>query len=175
MRDIHIRETHPQDIAAIQALYPAAFPDEDLLPLVGRLLDEVPGLISLGAFLRESLIGHVIFTPCASDAGADAKLSVLGPLAVAPASQRQGIGTALLREGLDRLKSGGISQVFVLGDPAYYGRSGFRPATNIAPPYPLPDEYRDAWQSLSLDAAPHPAPATLTVPAPWRDPALWGP
>jgi predicted N-acetyltransferase YhbS len=63
MRDIHIRETHPQDIAAIQALYPAAFPDEDLLPLVGRLLDEVPGLISLGAFLRESLIGHVIFTP----------------------------------------------------------------------------------------------------------------
>lgn len=175
MLGIHIRETRPQDIPAIQALYPSAFPEEDLLPVVGQVLEGVPGLLSLGAFQRESLIGHVIFTPCTSDADADAELSMLAPLAVAPASQRQGVGTALIREGLERLKSGGVTQVFVLGDPGYYGRSGFKPETSIAPPYPLPDEYRDAWQSVSLDAAPLPTSATLTVPAPWRNPALWGP
>lgn len=175
MFDIQIRQTRPQDMPAIQALYPAAFPDENLLPVVSELLGNVPGLVSLGAFQDESLIGHVIFTPCASDVDASAKLSMLAPLAVAPASQRKGVGTMLIREGLKRLKSGGVSQVFVLGEPAYYGRSGFRPETNIAPPHPLPDQYRDAWQSLTLDAAAHPASGTLAVPAPWRDPALWGP
>ncbi|WP_394688386.1 GNAT family N-acetyltransferase [Hoeflea sp.] len=175
MPDIRIRQTRPLDMPAIQALYPAAFPDEDLLPVVGQLLAGVPGLISLGAFQHESLVGHVIFTPCAADADATAKLSLLAPLAVAPESQRKSIGTALIREGLNRLKSGGISQVFVLGDPAYYGRSGFRPETTIAPPHPLPDEYRDAWQSLTLDATVHPASGNLAVPAPWRDPALWRP
>lgn len=175
MSDIRIRKTNPQDIALIRALYPAAFPDEDLLPVVGQLLDGVPGLLSLGAFQRESLIGHVIFTPCASDADTDAKLSLLAPLAVAPESQRKGIGTALIRDGLNHLKSGGISQVFVLGDPSYYGRSGFATETALTPPCPVPPEYRDAWQSLTLDAAAHPASGHLAVPAPWRDPALWGP
>jgi putative acetyltransferase len=175
MPDIDIRETRPQDIPAIEALYPAAFPGEDLLPVVRQLLAGVPGLVSLGAFRGENLIGHVVFAPCATDADAAANLSMLGPLAVAPASQRKGVGTALIREGLERLKSDGVSQVFVLGDPAYYGRHGFATETGVAPPFPLPLEWRSAWQSLSPDATARPACGTLTVPEPWRNPALWGP
>ena len=49
-----------------------------------------------------------------------------------------------------------MTHVYVLGDPAYYGRSGFIPEPAIAPPYALPEEWRDAWQSLSLGDAPQP-------------------
>ena len=50
----------------------------------------------------------------------------LAPVAVHPSFQKQGIGSALIREGLDRAKKDRWRCVFVLGDPAYYGRFGFR-------------------------------------------------
>ena len=92
-----------------------------------------------------------------------------------PQRQRKGIGSSLIREGLNRLKRDGVAHVYVLGDPAYYGRSGFRTETGVAPPYPLPEEYRDAWQSLSLPSAPLPGHGTLLLPKVWMQPALWGP
>jgi predicted N-acetyltransferase YhbS len=61
----------------------------------------------------------------------------------------------------------------VLGDPAYYGRHGFLAGPDVEPPCPLPEHWREAWQWLTLDPslpAPH---GSLTVPEPWRDPALW--
>jgi len=44
----------------------------------------------------------------------------------------------------------------------------------VTPPYPLPEAWRDAWQSLALEAAAPVRSGVLTVPAPWRQPALWG-
>jgi len=166
-----IREGTPGDRAEIFALYPRAFPDEDLLPLLRTLLDEI-GVLSLVAIAEGRLAGHVAFTECGISDG-ERKLALLGPVAVAPERQRQGIGGALIREGLDRLAGRGVSRVFVLGDPAYYGRFGFRPERRVQPPYPLPEEWRDAWQSQPLGEE-KPAPAgTLVVPPCWRDPALW--
>jgi putative acetyltransferase len=52
----------------------------------------------------------------------------LAPLAVSPDFQRRGIGTALARAGLDACRKQGVPFVFVLGNPAYYSRFGFRPA-----------------------------------------------
>jgi putative acetyltransferase len=61
----------------------------------------------------------------------------------------------------------------VLGDPAYYARFGFRPERGVAPPFPIPEAWAEAWQGLAL-APDAPAPqGRLTVPAPWADPALW--
>lgn len=58
----------------------------------------------------------------------------------------------------------GTARVYVLGDPAYYSRFGFEPDVNVRPPYPLPGEWRGAWQSLSLcDDAP-PLHGTLSLP-----------
>ncbi|MCY0154352.1 hypothetical protein [Hoeflea alexandrii] len=74
-----------------------------------------------------------------------------------------------------RLKRDGVAHVYVLGDPAYYGRSGFSPETGVAPPYPLPEEYREAWQSLGLGSAPLPDHGTLGLPDVWMQPALWAP
>ncbi len=52
----------------------------------------------------------------------------LAPLAVAPPRQGRGIGAALVRAGLAKVRAAGFDAVFVLGDPAYRGRFGFTPA-----------------------------------------------
>ena len=174
MHDIQIRPSRPEDMVSIGKLYPAAFPEEDLLPLVRQLLTEEPGILSLVAEAGDAAAGHILFTLCAIT-GSDARAALLAPLAVAPEWQRKGIGSALIREGLDRLGQAGVAHVYVLGDPAYYGRSGFKPETGVAPPYPLPEEYREAWQSLGLGSAPPPADGKLKLPDVWMQPALWGP
>jgi putative acetyltransferase len=102
------------------------------------------------------------------------RLALLGPLAVLPALQRRAIGTALVHEALLQLAAAEVTRSFVLGDPAYYGRFGFAPEREIAPPLPVPPAWRSAWQSLSLPGAGAVPPGTLSVPSPWHDPSLWG-
>ena len=101
--------------------------------------------------------------------------ALLGPLAVAPAWQRRGIGSAIVDVGLQRLMNEDVGVVCVLGDPAYYSRLGFAKDTLIEPPFPLPDEWRDAWQSQYLDDTSAPCSGELAVPPLWLQPALWAP
>ncbi len=172
--EIEIREGRPDDVPAIEKLYPDAFPDEDLLPLVKELLGEGPNVLSLVGIVGKTLVGHAIFTMCGVGGQPD-EVALLGPLAVAPAWQRQGVGSAIVRAGLRLLQTTGTHQVFVLGDPAYYGRFGFEPDDHVTPPYPLPEEWRGAWQSLGLRGDEPPVNGKLSVPRPWRHRALWAP
>ncbi|MBU4529973.1 MAG: N-acetyltransferase [Hoeflea sp.] len=174
MPDIEIRESRPDDLSFIEQLYRAAFPDEDLQPLVRQLLTKEPGILSLVAEAGDATVGHILFTLC-EIAGSEDRAALLAPLAVAPEWQRKGIGSALIREGLSRLEREGVVHVYVLGDPAYYGRNGFTPEPAIAPPYPLPAEWREAWQSLGLGSAPSPDHGKIKLPEVWMQPALWGP
>ena len=169
-----IRESVTDDLSAIENLYPRAFPDEDLLPLVRSLLEDKSIALSLVGSLQAQIVGHVVFTRC-SIADHQEKVALLGPLAVAPAHQKQGIGSALVRAGLQVSEDAGGTQIFVLGDPAYYHRFGFSPETRVEPPYPLPEEWRGAWQSIHLGDAGTPQSGKLCVPNAWCDPALWGP
>ena len=123
-QDLEIRESVAADRAAIQALYPRSFPDEDLLPLVTDLLRDPGATVSLVAAKAERVVGNVMFTRCTVK-GHPSSAALLAPLAVAPDYQRQGIGAELVREGLRRLEKDGVEAVYVLGDPAYYGRLGF--------------------------------------------------
>lgn len=172
--NIEIRESVPGDLAAIESLYPKAFPNEDLLPLVKDLLRDASIALSLVGIIDSRLVGHVIFTEC-SVVGSGEKGSLLGPLAIATAWQRRGIGSAIVRAGLRRLEDTGVSQVYVLGDPTYYGRLGFSQEFCVAPPYPLPAEWDGAWQSRRLGGAATPRPGKLSLPRPWLRPALWSP
>lgn len=174
MADFEIREGSQADSEAIDSLYPQAFPDEDLLPLVRELAQNRVTTISLAAVIDGQIVGHAIFTRCGLD-GSDASAALLGPVAVAPAWQRQGIGSALIRFGIQRLKDENVALVYVLGDPAYYGRLGFVPESLVEPPFQLPREWAEAWQSLCLDSVVTPIAGKLIVPPPWMQPALWAP
>lgn len=156
-------------LAHLLQLYPRAFPDEDLRPLLTRLMGH-PGVLNLCIGAKEEPSGHVAFS---LGQVAGRKAALLGPLAVDPAQQKSGLGAALVRAGLDRLRDRGVGPVLVLGDPAYYGRFGFRADPNVTPPYPLPDAYAPAWQSLSLTGQPVPQGQLTDLPDPWRQPALW--
>lgn len=174
MSSIEIRAAVPDDDPAIEALYPAAFPDEDLLPLVRNLTHSDAGVLTLVARIGGTLSGHVMFTPCAVE-GSDDRPALLGPLAVTPAAQRRGIGTALVSTGLHQLAEAAFTRVLVLGDPDYYGRFGFAREDLTRPPYPLPEAWRSAWQSLPLGPATLSPQGILKVHTPWQDPALWAP
>ena len=171
---IDIRDGRPEDLPALEALYPAAFPTEDLLPLVRDLVAARDRVLSLVALAEGEIVGHVAFTRCGV-AGRAERIDLLGPLAVAPTRQRSGIGGALVREGLRRLGADGGSLVMVAGDPAYYARFGFEPDERVAPPYPLPEEWRGAWRSLRLGDVDPPLAGVLEPPALWMRPALWAP
>ena len=73
----------------------------------------------------------------------------LAPMAVLPERQRQGIGSALVREGLSAIERMGADAVVVLGHPAYYPRFGFKPAATygLRSEYDVPD---DVFMALEL-------------------------
>ena len=165
-----IRRSGASDWDALEALYGAAFPDEDLLPLLRDLLAAETGVLSLAALRDGQLIGHVAFTVCR--AGQE-RVCLLAPLAVHPDVQREGAGIALVEAGLSAMKADGSSHAFTLGDPNYYGRFGFEAEHSTKPPYVLPDKWRGAWQSLGLSGETPTCECVLQVPAAWAKPELW--
>jgi putative acetyltransferase len=86
--------------------------------------------LSLVATSGEVVVGQVAFSPVTVD-GRNEGWYGLGPVSVWLAQQRRGIGSALIRDGLARLRAQGAQGCVALGDPLYYRRVGF------APPAPL--------------------------------------
>jgi len=171
---IRVRAGTPRDFVAIESLYPAAFPAEDLVPLVRELLHASTSTLSLVASVDAGIVGHAAFTICSVE-GTESSCALLGPLAVAPTCQGRGLGSAIVRTGLLRLEETGVGQVFVLGDPAYYRRFGFAPESGVEPPYALPAQWSEAWQSKRLRAGATQVRGKLVVPRPWRRAELWLP
>lgn len=129
MSGVTIRDETPADAAAIRALTEAAFRDAphgsgaeaaivDALRAAGAL-----GL-SLVACENGQITGHAAFSPVRIGTG-EGQWFGLGPISVRADRRRHGIGAALVREGLSRLRRQGAAGAVVLGDPAWYGRFGF--------------------------------------------------
>ena len=81
--------------------------------------------VSLVAEIDGRVIGHIAFSPLTISDGTRNWYG-LGPVSVLPAYQRQGVGTALIREGLSRLQDIGAQGCCLVGHPDYYPRFGFR-------------------------------------------------
>lgn len=160
------------DLSGVELLYPLAFPDEDCIPLINALWT-TKGVTMHVAEDETGIIGHIALTECRIDEQT-APVALLGPLAVHPDHQKQGLGKALMEAGLTAARANGIAAVYLLGDPNYYTRHGFSQEDDIIPPYPVPEEWRSAWQSRLLGET-APAPGTLVVPEAWQDPVRWGP
>jgi putative acetyltransferase len=125
-----IRPEQTNDAAAIRAVHCAAFATDAEARLVDRLRIGGQARLSLVAETAGGVVGHILFSPV-SVVGTSAICWGLGlaPLAVLPAHQHRGVGSALTREGLAACRREGCAFVVVLGDPSYYPRFGFHRAS----------------------------------------------
>lgn len=127
---IELRAEEPVDREAIHRLNIAAFKAEDEARLVDQLRSSCDQYLSFVAVEDDTVVGHILFTPVEVD-GSDLIGMGLAPMSVAPARQRAGIGSQLVRHGLEYLRRNACPFVIVLGHPDYYPRFGFRPASNF--------------------------------------------
>ena len=126
-----IREEAPADVAAIRALHAAAFKTDAEARLVDALREHGQLSLSLVAVEDDGVVGHIAFSPV-TITRPDAPVLAgkgLGPMAVAHPRQGCGIGTRLVRSGLERLGAAGHPFCVVLGHPEYYPRFGFELAS----------------------------------------------
>lgn len=144
-----IRHSTSSDLPDLMQVHRDAFGGETEAELTRALLHDPGGAphVSLVAVEHGILVGHVLLSRLNvgndQDGGA-----ILCPLAALPGAQGKGVGTALVTAAQSAAAEIGIDTICVLGDPRYYGRFGFVDAfrKGLLPPYPLPPEYREAWQ-----------------------------
>ena len=128
---MHIRPERAGDIRGIRAVNLAAFQTSTEADLVDVLRDRAHPCLSLVADEDGVILGHILFSPVTLSAHSELTLMGLAPMAVVPARQRQGIGSALVREGLAVCTGLGVDAVVVLGHAEYYPRFGFTPASRF--------------------------------------------
>lgn len=129
----------------VRAFEPMPYSNGSEAPIIAGLRQDGDLTISLVAVEEADIVGHIAFSPV-TISGMDAGWYGLGPVAVWPNRQKQGIGSALIKEGLSILRVRGAQGCVVVGDPNYYERFGFRSDGTLAY-QELPSEY---VQSLSF-------------------------
>ena len=158
-----IRLERPGDAPQVRAMLEAAFGGAAEADLVDKLRADGDLVLSLVAE-HGGVAGYVAFPRLTLDLG-ERSVPVVGlaPVTVAPDRQRQGTGSALIRAGLARMKDRGERLVFVLGEPACYGRFGFEVMPGFASPYAGP-----YFQALKL-APDAPLSGTVSYPKPFAE------
>jgi putative acetyltransferase len=146
---VRTRVELPPDAPATRRVHMAAFPGPDEADLVDALRRDpawIPDLSLVAVDSRELIVAHALLTRLQVGDGWGLSLA---PVAVAPEWQRKGIGALLVRAALEAAEQAGERLVVVLGDPGYYGRFGFVPASRhaISGPYEVRD---DCFQVLPL-------------------------
>lgn len=129
--NLTIRIERTSDHSAVYEVNRLAFGRVEEADLVERIRPLTSEITSMVAVLEDVIIGHVLFSPVTvqNNPGGIAAMG-LGPVAILPDYQRQGIGTRLTEVGLRQCKLSGCKIVFVLGHPEYYPRFGFRLAAD---------------------------------------------
>ncbi len=138
-----IRSETPADIPAIFALTKEAFATLEISDhteqfIIDALRAAGALTLSLVAEREGRIVGHVAFSPVNFSDGTEGGYG-LGPVSVAPEFQELGVGSALIREGLSRLKATGAKGCGLIGHPGYYGRFGFINAPGVTFPHAPPE------------------------------------
>lgn len=146
-----IRRERPEDVNAIHAVTLAAFGrpvEADLIHALRACPAWIPALSLVALDGAGQVCGHVV---CTRGRIGSADVLGLGPLAVRPDVQRDGVGSALVHTVLGAADALGEPLVALLGDPKYYSRFGFVLSTwhRVTPPVP---EWAPHFQVRTLSA-----------------------
>jgi putative acetyltransferase len=146
---IEIREERPDDVATVRDLNKRAFGQDQEANIVDSLRANGAALLSLVATVDDRVVGHIMYSPLSVG---DVNGAALGPMAVIPEHQRQGIGSKLVEAGNRKLKDAGCPFIIVVGHANYYPRFGFTPASEhgIKCEWDVPN---DVFMLLFLDEA----------------------
>ncbi|AGZ46795.1 GNAT family N-acetyltransferase [Actinoplanes friuliensis] len=156
-----VREERDDDIEAVRQMLTAAFESDAEARLVDALRSTHAWMPEFSVVAEEN--GEVVAFALLSRImiGGETGLA-LGPVAVLPDRQKQGLGAEVIKDALRRATEAGERLVLVLGDPAYYKRFGFVPAA----PFGIISDWSsagDAWQVLALNKV------KARYPSPWRN------
>lgn len=123
MSDRTIRIMTQADKPAVQDLTTRAFAQSDEAEIITKLEKDGAVLLQLVAEMDGQIVGHILFYTL----GVFGKLGAagLGPMSVDPWVQKEGIGKALVTEGLTMMRDNGVPIVFVLGHDWFYPKLGF--------------------------------------------------
>jgi putative acetyltransferase len=153
MTTVSIRGEQPGDADGIRETNEQAFG----APLEANLVDTLresaqEHYLSLVATIDGRVIGHILFTPVTIEPAVDRRIAGLAPMAVHPDYQRSGVGSQLIRAGLEECRRRGYAAVIVLGHPEYYPRFGFVPAHifGLTCEFPSPPE---AFMAIELESS----------------------
>lgn len=161
---LDVRPEAPADFGDIRQVHERAFApshvEADLVDALRASGVHVPELC-LVVLRGDAVVGHIAFSRARLDSGHP--VLALAPMGVLPEHQRQGVGSALVSEGLRRAAETDFPLVVVLGHPAYYPRFGFEPADalGLGAPFAVPAE---AWMMRRLPAYRRDARGTVVYP-----------
>jgi putative acetyltransferase len=124
--NIRIRIEQRDDLVAVRETNEQAFGTTTEARLVDRLRDS-SDCISLVATIGDQVVGHILFTPVTIEPETIVRVAGLAPMAVRPEYQRVGIGSQLVRAGLEECRKRGYAAVVLVGHPKFYPRFGFVP------------------------------------------------
>ena len=146
---VELQLERPEHHEGIRSVNRLAFGGEDEAQLVDRLRADGLVIASLVALRDGEVAGHILFSalPIHTATG-ELPAASLAPMAVHPRIQRVGVGSLLVRAGLELCRAKGMKVVLVLGHPGYYPRFGFSVALGrrVKSPYS-----GDSWMALELE------------------------
>lgn len=156
MINIKIKQEVEKDYLDVERVVEEAFENAEhtdhtehlLVSRLRRSGEFIPEL-SMVARVGEQIVGHVMFTRMWVEGEQQVEVLALAPVSVAPGYQSKGVGSALIREGLEKAKELGFRGVIVLGHDQYYPRFGFGKASafGIDAPFEVPDS---AFMALEI-------------------------
>jgi len=149
--NIDIHQETPADIPGVRLVEEAAFGRATEADLVDLCRQHGTISLSLVEVREERVVGHILFTPVTLDPPCPGWHGLgLGPVAVLPEFQRTGIGSRLMDTGLDICREQGIDFIVLLGDPGYYCKFGFIPASEFG----LGNEYGAEAEFMARELKP---------------------
>jgi putative acetyltransferase len=139
---LKIRPETPPDFARVREINVAAFETPAEAGLVESLRVSASPVISLVAELGGTVVGHILFSPVTLTGRPELRIMGLAPMAVDEKHRNAGIGSALVRAGLEECRKLGFEAAVVLGHPGFYPRFGFVPSASFgfASEYKVPAE-----------------------------------